>query len=239
MSQPRDMDEALNSLPKDLPDAYQRIMDRIKNQTLALHILWWIYKAARPLQMEELCELLVVKPGDKKIEKTHRLRPSTIIDVCESLVTCDEATGIVRFTHFTVNEFLHEYLKGRTESAPAFAEICLTYLAFDIFHQGPLGERTSDLEKRLGDYKARDYLARFWAFHTKGDAEKSLAVQEAVVTLFASRRKTEAIERMTVGWHPGYGNTLLHIIAERGLAMICSFVLKARDRYAPFRLAFN
>jgi hypothetical protein len=240
MSQPRDMDDALDSLPGNLTDAYERIMDRIKNRrrhTLALHALWWIYKAARPLEMKELCELLVVKPGDKEIKRTHRLAPDIVIDACESLVICDEASGIVKFTHFTVNEFLHEYLKGCTESAPAFAEICLTYLAFNIFHQESC-EGNGDLNEWLGDYKAGNYTAWFWAFHTRGDAEDSLAVQESVVMLFGTARKAEAIRRMWRGSHEDH-ISLLHTIVEHGLATICSFILKARDRYVPFILTFN
>jgi hypothetical protein len=228
MSQPRDMDGALNSLPMDLTDAYQRTMGRIKNQTLALHVLWWIYKAARPLQMEELCDLLVVEPGDKEIKQTHRLRPERIIDICESLVLWDEASGIVRFAHFTVNEFLNNYLRGCTESAPAFAEICLTYLAFDIFHKGFL-EGNGNLNDRLDDYKASNYTAEFWAFHTKGDSEESLAVQENVVTLFGLARKAEAIQQMQRDSFEKHVS-LLHTIAKHGLATICSFVLKERDK---------
>lgn len=64
---------------------------------LAFRILLWVFNAKRPLQMNELRELVCIEIGDKDIK--HHLKEECLVDVCESLVVYDNSTGTVRFTH--------------------------------------------------------------------------------------------------------------------------------------------
>ena len=59
-----------------------------------------------------------------------------IIEWCQSLVVREESSGVVRFIHPTVKEFL----KSRKLSVINLARTCLTYLEFNAFDDICLGE---------------------------------------------------------------------------------------------------
>ena len=137
------MHAALSSLPQNLPEAYKEIMERIGNRgstvkDFALRILLWVFNAKRPLQMNELCELLSIKIGDKDICEEWCPKEERVIDVCESLIVSDKSSGTARFTHYTVNEFLREYGNNYLPHISYLADICITYLSFDVFEDGIL-----------------------------------------------------------------------------------------------------
>lgn len=240
--EPREMEEALQSLPITLEDAYRDIMQRIEERgsglrRLALKALFWILKAARPLRVEELCELLVIRKGDTDVQNRYRLAPQLVVDACESLVVYDQEVRFIRFTHFTIKEYLRTYDFGRyLDPLPSLAETCLTYLAFDEFCKGPLTLPTrfglpggSLMEQRLEKYKACHYVACCWDFHTK--EEDSPDIKDLVLRVLANKSvrdsmvqlvKCESIHANKL--HPtGFpeGRTLLHTIAEAGLGTLC------------------
>src|SRR5271170_3748081 len=137
--EPREMEQALQSLPVTLDDAYGDMMGRIEAREKgvmrqALKTLLWILNAARPLTLEEVSELVIVQEGDSEIQDCHRLYPQSVIDACESLVDNSWNPGgylIVRFTHFTVQEFLRKYdFTKCLRPMPSLAMTCITYLGF-------------------------------------------------------------------------------------------------------------
>ena len=56
--------------------------------------------------MTELREALSVREGDRELNEQFMLHPSTILQACQSLVTYEERNDVVRFTHYSVQEFL-------------------------------------------------------------------------------------------------------------------------------------
>jgi hypothetical protein len=113
-SEPRLLIEKLDALPTTMTAAYVKTMDRIfergpVEKALALRTLSWVFHASaigtRPIQMEELVQLLYTREGDKDIEEEHLPKRDVIILLCEGLVVCDE-TDSVRFSHLTVEDFL-------------------------------------------------------------------------------------------------------------------------------------
>jgi hypothetical protein len=251
--EPREVEDALLSLPITLEAAYNDIMYRIEKRAagvlrLALKALFWVLNAAQPLRIEELCELLVVRPGDNGFQDRHRLQPHQIIDACQSLIVYDQDERFVRFTHFTVKEYLSNYdFQKYLNPAPSLAEVCLTYLAFDCFDSGPvkliqrsgrlLEFDTGLLDQRLEEYKACQYAACCWEAHTR-EEEDSPLIQEAVLALLENRRKRGSMLQMKIydqksTWYLYLskqldcleGRCLLHHLAEAGLASICTRVL--------------
>jgi hypothetical protein len=205
-------------------------MDRIEksDKELALKILSWLFRAQRILRMDELLEALVVEEGDQDLERECMLEPVAVVECCKSLVLYEETSGLVRFTHETVQDFIAKHVQNLPQTF-VLAKTCLTYLSFDEFHE-PCSE-TDILANRVERYKFICYAARFWAIHTK-EAEECPDVQEAVLTCLISESKTNSILQLEAyaasgggGMSFTSGQTMLHVIAERGLATTCSLVL--------------
>src|SRR5271170_402540 len=233
---PRAMVQALRTLPKNLDDLYRDIMDRIDAsgtsvRDLAFKTLSWIFHAARPLHMDELRELLVILPGDSKLVSwTLPKDTQFVLKPCEGLVTYDDDGKVVRFAHYTVQNFLERNPEIR-DSVPNLAEICLAYLAFEEFEEGPLREDV-ELHQRMEEHKAGSYVSQFWGFHTRGEAERSSSVRATVLSVLSSTRRRDAILQMegydqSGSVHNSYvqDQTPLHILARVGLSYICSRVL--------------
>jgi hypothetical protein len=244
---PRAMVAALDSLPRNLTDVYHAIMDRIDAKgplirDLALRTLSWIFHAGRPLYMNELRELLVVQPGDKEVLRWTLPNDARFLEHCEGLVMYDVDAEIVRNIHYTV----HNFLQTRDEinkSNPKLAEICLTYLAFDEFEQGPLLDDRA-LQKRMKRNKAAAYVSQFWSFHTRGEAERNPVVRASVLRVLSSEnRKNAMLEMERYGRSDSVqssfvsGQSPLHILARLGLSFICRHILEGIwdevERYMP------
>jgi ankyrin repeat domain-containing protein 50 len=156
---PRDAIEALDTLPKDLSDAYREVLIRInetKGEDTAWEILSWLFHAQRPLKMGEIREVLSIRiqPPDTELHPEDFINEDQIIHYCQGLVELDLTSEIIRFTHYTVQEFL-KYEKKLL--APAqLAKVCLTYLTFDVFEHGPCPNKES-FHQRLETYRFSDY----------------------------------------------------------------------------------
>src|SRR5437773_699433 len=89
--------EALESLPITLDDTYARILCKIqeKHSRHALKILQWLAYSTRPLQIEEVAEVIAVDiEGNPRFDPEKRFeQPQDILIICSSLVTMtSEAT---------------------------------------------------------------------------------------------------------------------------------------------------
>ena len=103
--------KALETAPRDMSSAYKDVMQRIEqskpgDKVLAIKILSWLFYAFRPLLMDELLEALVVEDGDQDLQRDDMLQPTDVIECCKSLVVHEISTGLVRFPHYTVQEFI-------------------------------------------------------------------------------------------------------------------------------------
>lgn len=117
------------SLPRDVPNAYRHILDRIsRGKELAFKILWWIFYAKEPLLMTELQEALAVELGDTDLETSYFLDPVMIVEVCKSLISHDKTRGIVRFTHPTIQDFLKTHMPNVLLAVSDLARTLLTYI---------------------------------------------------------------------------------------------------------------
>jgi hypothetical protein len=106
----------LDELPESLDETYERIIKEIKkpNWDHALRILQCLVVAIRPLEVEELAEVLAVDFDDA--EGIPKLNPNwrwedqeqALLSSCSSLIAIVESYGsrIVQFSHFSVKEFL-------------------------------------------------------------------------------------------------------------------------------------
>ncbi|OAG06012.1 ankyrin [Paraphaeosphaeria sporulosa] len=109
------VEAALDALPQGLPDTYVRILERIEAQTpymrdLAINCLAWTLYTRRPLSTRELQLALAVNSNCKVREDLQTDSPQVILEACANLL--EEANGLIRPIHYTVQEFLTTAIQG-------------------------------------------------------------------------------------------------------------------------------
>lgn len=115
----------------------KRINGRVpEDRELARKLIMWIANAARLLTAKELCCALSVEPGDTEFDPDNWYPVDLILDVCAGLVIVDKETDIVRFVHYTTQEYFDRKKaeNGETDSQQ-MATVYLAYLCFDQFKQ--------------------------------------------------------------------------------------------------------
>jgi hypothetical protein len=193
-----------------------------------MQILTWIFHAARPLQMDELRIALDVEDEDPTIVDEPQLSNEDIIEMCQSLVVFEESSGVVRFVHPTVQEFLVTC----NLSDINVARTCLIYLEKTISDDINLDEGSMDIQ--LKEHRFCRYSAQFWGFHLRGEAEELPEIQKTVNRLLSSEGRRNFLAQMKrylrlgrfYTKEPRSGQAVLHIMAANGLAFLCRKVLE-------------
>lgn len=230
--EPRDAIEALQTLPKDMTDAYMEVLIRINNtkaKSIALKVLSWLFYTQRPLKMDEIQEILSIRidPPDSILYPEYFISPNQVINSCQGLVELDHDSGILQFTHYTVQEFLKDKYLDKLLGPTDLAKICLTYLTFHIFDCGPCPNEDT-FHKRLKSYRFSAYAAQYWGLYVRGEGEKDPEILAALFRLFSSPSKCNAIRQHQVQinrpWRlesmASFAWTPLHIIAQEGLTTV-------------------
>lgn len=127
------VEKALTEVPKDLDQIYLEMLHSIRVRhessrrlTMAENALKWILYAVRPLSPTELIEAISLTPeSTTEKSKSDNLTLSVVFDICQNLVVLDERLGVLRFAHFTVQEFLVKHFQLK-EGHTGVAEVCLT-----------------------------------------------------------------------------------------------------------------
>ena len=104
------------------------------------------------------------------------------------------------------------------------ARTCLSYLGQDEFDE--VCTSKDSLSQRLKRYKLSNYTSQFWGQHAR---EVEAEVQNEVLKTFQSYERRESIYQISqfldMPWYdivyPGLNLTLLHILCENGLSIIC------------------
>lgn len=148
----RELRKTLKSLPKTLDDTYIRILTSVKDDHLqyVLKILQWLTFSARPLELEELAEIVAIDvQSHPRFDPENRFsEPRDVFLICSSLVSLETQKSnalrnqnnknIVKLAHFSVKEFLlsERILQGEARKF-GFQEVdanlsiyndCLAYL---------------------------------------------------------------------------------------------------------------
>jgi len=148
----------LEDLPQGLSKRYDCIINSINQlprarRLLAHKLFFWITVARRPLKIKEVCAILAVKPAATWISGFVRERrinnaQTTILDVCGHLITARGTQNILKPVHFTVTEYLRDYManEARYQEIAKYYEaeqlrshdslaaaVCLRYLSMQFF----------------------------------------------------------------------------------------------------------
>jgi ankyrin repeat protein len=229
-----------SSVPSQLFDVYETVMETISQSSddsklLALTILSWLFYAKRPLQITELREAIAVRDGDVDIEEEDMMLPEDIVEVCGSFVALDRGSGVVGFSHQTVQEFLRTRYLLQLLPEQDMAKTCLTYLLFDEFENGPSSTESS-FQERFRQRPFGRYAARFWGVHIKqADVEMDIGIQTMLVRLIGSSYKLDAMSQLAraetaadwdderSGWERK--KALIHILAENNFVKLARAIL--------------
>ena len=178
---PPSVRRTLDELPESLDETYERILKEIKkpNRDHARRLLSCLVAAVRPLQVEELAEVLAVDYEDE--EGIPRLNPNwcwedqeqALLTSCSSLIAVVESDGsrVVQFSHFSVREFLTSD-RLSTSSGDVLRYHIALEPAHTILGQACMGallrldDRMEPNDVKTGSQLA-GYAARHWVTHAQ------------------------------------------------------------------------
>jgi hypothetical protein len=246
LSTDKERRKALDTLPKDLFDTYKRILNRLSgsnesNKRLVKRTLIWIMYAKQPLFLESIAKAITVKPGSDHLDPDDIPDEDSILKWCSSLIRKDDKTGILSFSHFTVEEFLTDsklrqdselsdfYIDGdSTGLQQVMASICLTYLNFTKFAEWNLTD-WEETEKDVDRDPFLEYAAVFWHRHLCQMDDTCL---DLLRRLFAPMKSNNYILWLQIYWPnrargeavPKAASTL-HLAASLGIEELCEWLL--------------
>jgi hypothetical protein len=170
----------LEDLPESLDETYERILRDIRrpNQAYACRLLQCLVAAVRPLQVEELAEILAFDFSSDGIPKLNpgwrwEDQEEAVMSACSSLVIVvkDGDSRIVQFSHFSVQEFLTSDRLARSGRE----EISRYHIPLDVAHT-ILAQACLGVLLKLGDKVVREDLKSFplvkyatgnWGYHAQ------------------------------------------------------------------------
>ena len=226
---PPSVRRTLDELPESLDETYERILREIKkpNRDHARRLLQCLVVAIRPLQVEELAEVLAVDFDDE--EGIPKLKPNwrwedqeqALLSSCSSLIAIVESKGsrIVQFSHFSVKEFLTSS-RLATSSGDTSRYHILLEPAHTILAQACLSvllrldDRTEQSDVR-DSFPLASYAAEHWVAHAQ-DEKVSSCLWKAMEYLFDVDKPYFAawLQLHDIDTDPQFGSALFHFTRD-------------------------
>ncbi|RPB26486.1 hypothetical protein L211DRAFT_899806, partial [Terfezia boudieri ATCC MYA-4762] len=189
ISTPKEISNALQSLPKDINKTYDVAIIRAKAQgearyELAKKILTWVTYARRPLTVREL--QYSISRGSTIVGATEETAgddslPSqeVMISVCVGLVNYEEESKQLRLVHYTAQEY---FLKNPDVlSADANAELAISCVNYLISQSIPLNDKWDPdqaypwgWEFPEATHPFLSYAAQYWYWHARHGSTEEL-----------------------------------------------------------------
>jgi hypothetical protein len=163
----------LKSLPKSIPDLYNRILGNInvENAEAAKNILRWVVWAERPLTLHELTIVVAIKPEQQSTSEMSKMMRFDLEGDLHSILgpLINILDGLVYLVHQSAKDCLmvmdpitSEKISARfNESNLYISTCCLAYLSFNEFEQGPVRDSISrtDNKRRYKEFPFFEYSA--------------------------------------------------------------------------------
>lgn len=176
------LEDALQSLPKDLDTTYARILQNIprERKKKTTRLLQFLLYSERPLTLEEAIDIIAVRPNEGQFDAQDRLPcAEEITGYCSSLISLIQASSPTAVTklqlaHFSVKEYLltHDSTDFiHPNPRIAITETCLAYLG-GIPNVEPAAIKIQ--------FPLAEYAAQIWMGHAMV-AEKSESTLEKII----------------------------------------------------------
>ncbi|KAG1862115.1 hypothetical protein DFJ58DRAFT_725530 [Suillus subalutaceus] len=134
--------KALDDLPKDLHETYDRILHSIEERggddgPISQRCLLLLAGTFTPLTLDELNEAMMIEVGRPSLNEDLRvLNTMDIVAACGSLVTYNEKTRIVALSHYSVKEYLisrpNKIFRSISDMHARICELLITYVLYDF-----------------------------------------------------------------------------------------------------------
>ncbi|KAM3435145.1 hypothetical protein MY4824_005017 [Beauveria thailandica] len=177
-----DVEELLSSIPPEVSQAYEKILDRSEDEEKTLILLQLVLAAKTPLTLAEANYALTLAGAPTKPQKHDDLTArcygadlrSTVKSLCGLIITIHD--GCLHFIHLTAREFLMSdkpeagsRWKGRFALGPGLhremSRCCISYLLLDDWiENAPVAtdHQVLDQENR---FPLLNYASRNWSHH--------------------------------------------------------------------------
>ncbi|CAJ2506546.1 Uu.00g006760.m01.CDS01 [Anthostomella pinea] len=236
-----EMEDALESLSHDLTEAFKDTVLRIKTLPksrcrLGMDALMWVSHAKRPLTLEELLDVLVVRPGLARVNAKYRPSLITVLDCCQGLLVMDQETRVIRPAHYAIQEYLHSSSTRKFPTALSqMACICPGYLSFNDFRDGPWDDK-KDIDDHISSWRFLEYASLYWGKHVKAqdsNPQVMSSLDNFFSSSFAPSVAIQVVRRLAgyreVYWDPEECRsfTPLHHAARSGLASRVNSILSS------------
>lgn len=172
MQTSRGVHEAIQTIPENMNSIYDKLIKQIysqdtENVRLAEQVLSWISYTVRPLTLTEIHCALAVEPEDLEFDKDSILDKETLESVCHGIVTIEEQSNVIRFSHFTIENYFQRLREIRFPTAQTeIARTCLTCLLFHTLAGGSC-QSDEEMEVRLQENPLLVYAAKYWGEHAR------------------------------------------------------------------------
>jgi len=194
-SLPSAIRRALDHLPESLDETYDRILKGIprERQAYAQHLFQCVAESIRPLRVEELADILAIAFEAGELPQYHvNWRPENseeeVLSICSSLITIVDIDGsqVVRFSHFSVKEYLTSERLANAGKALSWYHI-LPDSAHTILAKASLSVLLAlddQVDKdTMKNFPLAIYAARYWVDHAKLHGVSS-RIKDAMERLF-------------------------------------------------------
>lgn len=137
----RKVREALGKLSagdEGLQNAYRSAVTRIDGQLsglrgIARQVIAWTTLARSPLSIRELQHALALDSDDDEFDEDSITPADMITSACAGLVINDTAANLVRFVHYSTQEFFQEFVpQWIPEAKEILAKTCLAYTSLSV-----------------------------------------------------------------------------------------------------------
>ena len=189
-----DIETLLSGLPAKVSEAYEKILDRSKNQDHTATLLQIILAAARPLTLDEANIALTLALEKQRFDShaslvskmwPRHLFESTVKNLCGLFISVYESK--LSFIHQTAREFLihpqrERKWQGRFNVSDAHGKmslVCLEYLTY-------IDAQDIPIKKLKVKFPLAQYSARYWMDHAR-PVESEEEVQKSISDFFLQR----------------------------------------------------
>ena len=230
---------ALQTLPKELDGIYAEAMQRIQDlqpshKDVAMYFLQWVAYAEQPLQTREIEHAIAVVEGTYEIDNDDIVLADILTSFCAGLVVFDE-TSRVRLVHYSAENYFKSHRdKWFPEGHTKLANVCLTYLLFDAFEDGPCSgpNESADFDARIEKYPLLGYASMYWGEHLLQTSQ--VEFRDLVMSFLTSDNHLAASvqalwyldNRNSQSWADKHGASALHLATHFGLDKIVTQLLQ-------------
>lgn len=245
---PKAVQEALQNLPREIGDTYDKAMERIEatndddDRKIAMNFLLWITFSARPLSVAEVEHASAISDRATDVEEDEILGAGDLTSLCAGLVMID-ASEIVRFVHLSAQRYFTENRKRWFSDGDLIvAQKCITYLSFKASKTGAssgLNERGA-FKHRSQTHPFLEYSCCYWGRHASAHNVPEDLLEWIQKFLGSKPHLDSAVQAMwysdspdLANWDVKSGVYPLHLAAYFGLIQVILKILKAEKEVDP------